>query len=193
MIINSFLLLPFWFSKVLFWFSKRVHSEINILWETNMQISLPVNRFFQLVYWGWICCPAAGGQNKPNTYLCFHPQVIAQFWGHIWGVKPSLRVPCPPCWPASWCTALSPAFGTLTHSWRVRWTCCHYPECTQGLCHKSCGKFILAVHFLCYTTHLIVSLSNLSHDSMKLHYWGKAFPILSSLDCSCLYVQFILL
>lgn len=73
MIINSFLLLPFWFSKVLFWFSKRVHSEINILWETNMQISLPENRFFQLVYWGWICCPAAGGQKQPKHLFVFSP------------------------------------------------------------------------------------------------------------------------
>lgn len=111
--------------------SQKEHSEINILYnqyESKFYLRTGKPSSFTL---GLICCPTAGGHNLKNTpntnipYLCFHLQVIAQFWGRIWGVKPSLRVPCLPCWPASWCTALSPSFGTLTHSWRVRQTCCH--------------------------------------------------------------------
>lgn len=110
-------------------------------------------------------------------------------------MKPSIRVPCPPCWLASWCTVLSPAFGTLAHSWRVRHThavikLIKLPCVHPGFLPLKPWKFILAVLFLCYTTHLIVSLSNLSHDSIKPPHCGKAFSILSSLDCGCMYSLF---
>lgn len=125
--INSrgFYLLLSW----LFWLFK-VSSQWCVFC-TNMQINFTCKiGFLSWVTWDFLCWPTGGALNFKNNPLVVlthipSPQVIAQFWGHIWGVRTSLRVPCPPCWPASWFTGPSPASGTLTHNWRVRQTHAH--------------------------------------------------------------------
>lgn len=140
------------------------------------------------VTWDLIFCLNAGALEPQKQHTCFpdlsfHSQVIAQFWGHIWGVKPSPRVPCPPCWPAFWCTAPSHVSATLTSSWRVGRS-----FKLIKFFHKSSGKETLAV--LCQTTHLILLLPSQIYLMTPLNCLtvGKPFSILSSYNCViCVY------